>query len=116
LTQDAVLARIRKRAIGIGAAGAVVSLFFSWRSAVSLTICAAVVIFSFLVFERLTGRLVEPAGRRIQKLLPPLLVTVAAVALLIAVLRWKAFDPLAGAVGMSVVVLAIGAEVFEKKE
>jgi hypothetical protein len=114
--EDTVIRRIRVRAAWIGGILSAGAFLFGWKRGVSLTICAAVVIFSFLVFERLTGRLVEPAGRRIQKLLPPLLVTAAAVALLIAVLRWKAFDPVAGAVGMSVVVLAIGAEVFEKKE
>jgi hypothetical protein len=47
-------------------------------------------------------------------MLPLLLVTAAAIALLIVVLRWKAFNPIAGAVGLSAVVLAIGAEIFER--
>ena len=86
-----------------------------WKRGVSLTICAAVVIFSFLVFEKLSVRLVTPRERwRIRTLLPLLLVTAAAVGLLLVVFHWKAFDPIAGAVGLSVVVLAILAEIFER--
>jgi hypothetical protein len=78
-----------------------------------LTICAAVVIFSFLVFEKLTVRLVTPGERwRLRALLPLLAVTAVAVGLLLVVLRWKAFDPVAALIGLSVVVLAIGAEIF----
>jgi hypothetical protein len=81
-----------------------------------LTICAAVVIFSFLVFEKLTVRLVAPREKwRIRALLPLLLVTAAAVGLLLVVFHWKAFDPVAGAVGLSSVVLAIGAEIFHRE-
>ena len=113
--EDAVLRRIRTRAAWIGGLSAAGAFFFGWRAGVSLTICAAVVIFSFLVFERLTGRLVTPPGRkRFKAMLPLLLVTAAAIALLIVVLRWKAFNPIAGAVGLSAVVLAIGAEIFER--
>ena len=63
-----------------------------------------------------TGRLVTTPGRkRVKAMLPLLLVTAAAIALLIVVLRWKAFNPIAGAVGLSAVVLAIGAEIFQKE-
>jgi divalent metal cation (Fe/Co/Zn/Cd) transporter len=80
-----------------------------------LTICAAVVIFSFLVFEKLTVRLVAPRERwKIRAILPLLLVTAAAVGLLLVVLHWKAFDPVAGAIGLSAVVLAIGGEIFQR--
>ena len=114
--EEAVLRRIRTRAAWIGGVSAGGAFFFGWRAGISLTICAAVVIFSFLVFERLTGRLVTPPGRkRFKAMLPLLLVTAAAIALLIVVLRWKAFNPIAGAVGLSAVVLAIGAEIFERK-
>lgn len=81
-----------------------------------MTICAAVVIFSFLVFEKLTVRLVAPGERwRLRALLPLLAVTAGAVGLLLGVLHWKAFDPVAALIGLSVVVLAIGAEVFHSE-
>jgi H+/gluconate symporter-like permease len=80
-----------------------------------LTICAAVVIFSFLVYEKLTDRLAVPQTRAgISKIVPLLLVTGAAVALLVVILRWGAFDPVAGFLGLSAVVLAIVAEIFER--
>jgi hypothetical protein len=48
--------------------------------------------------------------------LPLLLVTGAgAAALGIALVRWKGFEPVAGMAGLSVVVLAIGAEVLRKE-
>jgi divalent metal cation (Fe/Co/Zn/Cd) transporter len=63
----------------------------------------------------LTVRLVAPPERwKIRAILPLLLVTAAAVGLLLVVLHWKAFDPVAGAVGLSVVVLAIGGEIFKR--
>ena len=113
--EDAVLRRIRTRALWIGGILSIGAFFFGWKAGVSLTICAAVVIFSFLVFEKLTGRLVTPPERKkLKTILPLLLVTAAAVLLLIVVLRWQAFNPIAGAIGLSAVVLAIGAEVFER--
>ena len=115
MAEEGVIHRIRTRSLWIALVLSLGAFFFGWRAGVSLTICAAVVIFSFLVFERLTGRLVTPPGRkRLKAMLPLLLVTAAAIALLIVVLRWKAFDPIAGAVGLSAVVLAIGAEVFHR--
>jgi len=109
-----VLHRIRTRSIGIAAAGAVAALFFGWRAAVSLTIAAVVVIFSFLVLEKLTERLVPPQEKKgFRAVLPLLLVTAAgAAALGIALLRWRGFEPVAGMAGLSVVVLAIGAELL----
>ena len=115
---EAAPRRIRKRAIWIGAVSvAVAFLGFSWRAGVSLTIAAAVVIFSFLVFERLTERLVlKQESGSIRVWLPPLLVTVASIALFgVLLLYWKGFEPLAGAVGLSCVVLAIVLEVWEKR-
>jgi hypothetical protein len=112
---EAVVRRIRMRAIALGAFASVVAFFFGWRAGVSLTICAAVVIFSFLVFEKLTERLIRPSAKRgLRKALPLLLVTVAGLVVLGIVFPWKAFDPVAGLVGLSVVVLAIGAEVFRR--
>jgi hypothetical protein len=112
--EEAILRRIRTRSIEIAAAGAVAGLFFGWRAAVSLTIAAAVVIFSFLVLEKLTERLVPPQEKKgFRAVLPLLLVTVAGAAVLgIALLRWRGFEPVAGMAGLSVVVLAIGAELL----
>jgi hypothetical protein len=112
---EMVLRRIRTRAIGLGALGSAAAFLFGWRAGVSLTICAAVVIFSFLVFERLTERLVRPSAKRgFPTALPLLLVTAAGLVVLGFVFPWKAFDPVAGLVGLSIVVLAIGAEVFQR--
>ena len=116
MTQEgAVIRRIRVRSVWIGGILSAGAFFLGWKRGVSLTICAAVVIFSFLVFEKLTVRLVAPRERwKIRAILPLLLVTAAAVGLLLVVLHWKAFDPVAGAVGLSAVVLAIGGEIFER--
>lgn len=114
---DAILRRIRVRSVAIAGAGALGALFFGWRAAVSLTIAAAVVIFSFLVLEKLTERLVPPQEKKgLRAVLPLLLVTIAgAAALGIALLRWRGFEPIAGMAGLSVVVLAIGAELLGKE-
>jgi hypothetical protein len=113
--EGAVIRRIRVRSVWIGVVLSAGAFLFGWRRGVTLTICAAVVIFSFLVFEKLTVRLVTPQEKwRIRALLPLLLVTAAAVALLLVVFHWKAFDPIAGAIGLSTVVLAIGAEIWSK--
>ena len=113
---EALLRRIRTRSMVIAIAGAVGELFFGWRAAVSLTIAAAVVIFSFLVLEKLTERLVPPQEKKgFRAVLPLLLVTgVGAATLGIALLRWRGFEPVAGMAGLSVVVLAIGAELLRK--
>jgi hypothetical protein len=114
---EALIRRIRVRSILIATAAAAGALLFGWRAAVSLTIAAAVVIFSFLVLEKLTERLVPPQEKKgFRAVLPLLLVTGAgAAALGIALVRWKGFDPVAGMAGLSVVVLAIGAEVLRKE-
>jgi hypothetical protein len=113
--EEAVLRRIRVRSIAIGAILSAAAFLLRWQSGVSLTIAAAVVILSFLVLEKLTERLVPPQAKKgISALLPLLLVTAAGLGLLGLVLRWKAFDPVAGVVGLSVVVLAIGAEIFRR--
>jgi hypothetical protein len=114
---DSLIRRIRVRSIVIAIAAAAGALFFGWRAAVSLTIAAAVVIFSFLVLEKLTERLVPPQEKKgFRAVLPLLLVTGAgAAALGIALVRWKGFEPVAGMAGLSVVVLAIGAEVLRKE-
>ena len=113
--EGAVVRRIRVRSFWIGGILSAGAFLFGWRRGVTLTICAGVVIFSFLVFEKLTVRLVTPREKwRIRTLLPLLLVTAAAVGLLLVVFHWKVFDPIAGAIGLSVVVLAILAEIFER--
>ena len=112
-SQEAVVRRIRTRAICLGTLAAAGAFFVGWRAGVSLTICAAVVIFSFLVFEKLTGRLLTQQRKGLRKILPLLLVAAAGLVLLGIVIPWKAFDPVAGLVGLSVVVLAIGAEIFQ---
>jgi len=115
IAEGAVIRRIRVRSVWIGVVLSAGAFLFGWRRGVTLTICAAVVIFSFLVFEKLTVRLVTPQEKwRIRALLPLLLVTAAAVALLLVVFHWKAFDPIAGAIGLSTVVLAVGAEIWSR--
>lgn len=114
---EALVRRVRRRAIALGVVSGGAAFVVGWRTGVSLTICAAVVIFSFLVLEKLTERLVpRQANPGIRTLLPLLLVTAGSFALLALVLwRWKGFDPVAGAVGLSVVVLAVVPEVWRKE-
>ena len=114
---DAVVARVRKRAIALAALGIVAASVIHWQAGVSLTIGAAVVIFSFLVLERLTERLLPRQQRKPSRtLIPLLLVTGASVALLSAVLwKWREFDPIAGAIGLSVVVLSVMGEALRRR-
>jgi len=111
---DAVIRRVKRRAFAIGAAAIVAGFLFGARAGVSLTICAAVVISSFLVLEKATERLVPGTGKAgFRTLIPLLLVTLASFALLGVVLwRWKSFHPVAGAAGLSVVVLAVVPELW----
>lgn len=112
---EASLRRIRTRSIALGAVLSAGAFLIGWRTGLSLTICAAVVIFSFLVFEKLTERLTAQQTKGgIRRKLRLLLVTGAAALLLVVVLRWKAFQPVAGLVGLSAVVVAIVAEIFER--
>ncbi len=112
---EASLERIRRRSIALGALFSAGAFLVKWQTGLSLTICAAVVIFSFLVFEKLTDRLSEQqAGGGTRRKLRLLLVTGASALLLVVVLRWKGFEPVAGFLGLSTVVLAIVAEIFER--
>jgi hypothetical protein len=113
---DAMIDRVRRRALAIGALASAGAFLFDWRAGVSLTIGAAVVILSFLVLERLTERLLPRQERKVSRtLLPLLLVTGASLVLLGVVLwRWRGFDPIAGVIGLSVVVLAIFPEAFRR--
>lgn len=112
--EEVVLRRIRIRSFAIGGALSLAGFLVSWRAGVSLTIAAAVVIFSLLVFEKLTERLVPPQEKRGFRALAPLLLVTAAGLIALGILfRWNDFEPVAGAVGLSAVVLAIVAEIFE---
>jgi hypothetical protein len=110
---DAVISRIRRRMFILGGVEIAGALLFGWRAVLSLTIAAAVVIFSFLVFERLTDRLGPreadtDSRHRFLTTVPLLLVTIASLVLFgIVLFRWKGFDPIAGAVGLSTALLAI---------
>ena len=102
-----------------GAAGSAAGAFIlGWRTGPSLTICAAVVIFSFLVFEKLTGRLVPPLEKRrgSRALSPPSRDGCRAGPSRVR-FRWKGFQPVAGCRrALSAVVVAIGAEIWSGKE
>src|SRR5205085_4311352 len=114
---DSLIRRVKRRAFAIGAVGVLVAFAAGPRSGVSLTICGAVVISSFLVLEKVTERLVPGRRRPSWRMLTPLLlVTVASFALLgLVLLRWKGFDPIAGAFGLSLVVLAIIPELWRRR-
>lgn len=114
---EGVVRRVRRRAYALGGAAAAIAFAISPRSGVSLTIAAAVVIFSFLVLEKLMERLgPRQAKSGLRTLVPLLLVTGGSFVLMGLVLwRWKGFDPVAGAVGLSVVVLAVVPEIWRKE-
>ena len=113
---DAVVGRVRRRSYVLAGLGVAGGFVVSARSGLSLTIAAAVVIFSFLVLEKLTDRLgPRQAKPRLRTLFPLLAVTGGSFVLLALVLwRWKNFDAVAGAIGLSVVVLAVVPEVWRK--
>ena len=111
---DAVISRVRKRMLIFGAVEIAAGFAFGWRAGVSLTIAAAVVILSFLVLEKLTERLIPGQSQSgFLTIIPLLLVTGASlVGFGIVLFRWKAFNAIAGAVGVSTVLLAIVPELF----
>jgi hypothetical protein len=112
--EEIVLRRIKRRAILFTTLSAAVTSAFNWRAALSLTMAAAVVIFSLLVLEKLTERLVPPQARHgIRALVPFLLAMGASVLVLgVAAFRWDGFNPTGGAAGVSAVVAAIVVEGF----
>jgi hypothetical protein len=114
--EDAILRRIQRRAVVFTTLSAAVASVFNWRAALSLTIGAAVVIFSLLVLEKLTERLIPPQAKHgIRALVPFLLVTAASVLLLgMAAFRWRGFSLAGGAAGVSVAVAAVVLEGFER--
>ena len=111
---EAALRRLKRRAIVFTSLSACVVSAFNWRAGLSLTMAAAVVIFSLLVLEKLTERLVPPQAKHgIRLLIPFLLATGASVLLLgVAAFRWDGFSLTGGALGVSAVVAAIVAEGF----
>jgi hypothetical protein len=114
---EPVVRRVKRRALAVAAVGVIAAFVVSWRSGLSLTIAAAVVIFSFLVLEKLMDRLgPAPANPGSRAFRPLLAVTGGSFAILALVLwRWKGFDAVAGAAGLSVVVLAVIPEIWTKE-
>ena len=112
------LRRIHRRALVFTTLSAAATSFFDRRAAVSLTIAAAVVVFSVLVLEKLTDRLVLPQAKTgFRRVVPFLLVTAASVLLLgVAAFRWKDFSLAGGAIGIAVAVAAIVSEGFVRGE
>jgi hypothetical protein len=112
----AVILRVKRRAFAFAALAVLGAFLVSPRAGASLTICAAVVISSFLVLEKTTNRIgfgasVEKSGRR--TLVPLLAVMAGSFVLLGLVLwRWAGFEPVAGAIGLSVVVIAVIPELW----
>ncbi len=114
--EEIALRRIERRAVVFTTLCAAIACLFDWRAAVSLTMAAAVVIFSLLVLEKLTERLVPPQAKHgIRTLVPFLLVTGASVLLLgAAAFRWRGFSVAGGAVGVTAAVAAVLTEGFVK--
>ncbi|MGH9363775.1 MAG: hypothetical protein ACRD1B_00720 [Thermoanaerobaculia bacterium] len=113
-----MLRRVKRRAIALAGVFVLGAFLVGPRSGASLTICAGVVISSFLALEKVTERLVPERpkpGRKTIALL--LLVSAVSLTLLGVVLwRWKDFDAVAGAAGLSVVVVAVIPEIWAKSE
>jgi len=105
----AALKRMERRAAVFTTLSALAVSIYDWRAAVSLTIAAAVVIFSLLVLEKLTERLVPSQAKHgIRTLVPFLLVTAASALLLgVAAFRWKGFSLAGGVAGVTVPVAAV---------
>jgi hypothetical protein len=113
---DEVIARVKRRIFVLAGLGIVAGFVIRPSFGASLTICAAVVVSSFLALEKFVGRLApapEKPGWR--KLAPFLMIMLGSFVLLGVVLwRWKEFDPAAGAAGISVAVLGIVPEVWRR--
>lgn len=107
-----LLFRVKRTAVLLWAAGAVVAWMRSGAlAALSLTIAAAIVIFSFLGLEKAAGRLFTPRiGTRFRDFAIPTAGFLALLLLLTLVLSWKGFHVIAGLAGFSVVVAAIVVE------
>ena len=117
-TTEELIRRVKRRAFVLAAVAIAAAFAFGVRPGVSLTICAAVVVSSFLALEKMIDRLAAGPGGRSErrKLVPLILVTLSSFALLGLVLwKWKGFVPAAGAAGLSVVMLAIVPEVWARR-
>ena len=110
--EERILRRIRRTAIALAAIGAgAAGALRGGAAALSLTAAAGLVIFSFYFLERITAKILVPRiGMRLSDFMVPAVGFLAVAAILLAMLRWKRFDLLAGVIGFSVVVLAIGVE------
>ena len=107
-----VLIRIKRTAALLSAAGAIAAyLVAGARAAVSLTIGAVIVIFNFFVLEKVTAKFLTPrTGMRFSDFAVPAGGFAALLLLLAAIMKWKGFNFLAGVLGLSVIVVAIGIE------
>ena len=107
-----MLSRIKRAALLLAAGG--IPAAFAWRgprAALSLTIGAALAIFNFFILERVTARLLVPrTGARFSDYAVPGGALGFVLLLLAVILKWKGFDLVPGMAGLSVIVLAIGAE------
>jgi len=110
----AVIARVKRRAFALGALAVLAAFLVSPRAGASLTICAAVVISSFLVLEKTINRIGSTVEKSRTRTLVPLLCVMAGSFVLLGLVlwRWAGFDPIAGAIGLSVVVIAIIPELW----
>src|SRR5262249_36676237 len=110
----AVVLRVKRRAFLLGALAALGAFLVSARAGASLTICAAVVLSSFLVLDKTTNRIGPTATESRRKTrLGWLCVRAGSFGLLGLVLwGWTGFEPIAGAVGLSVVVIAVIPEIW----
>lgn len=106
---ERLLLGVRKTAIWLAAAASAATFaLFGTRAGLSLTIGAAIAIFNFFVLEKVMGRVLTPrTGMRFTDVAIPAAGFLLILLLLAAVLRWKAFDLVAGLAGLSVIVVAI---------
>ena len=112
----AVVLRVKRRAFAFAALAVPGAFLVSPRAGASLTICAAVVISSFLVLEKTTNRIGfgSPVEKSRTRTLVPLLCVMAGSFVLLGLVlwRWAGFEPVAGAIGLSVVVIAVIPELW----
>ena len=110
----AVVLRVKRRAFAFAALAVLGAFLVSPRAGASLTICAAVVISSFLVLEKTINRIGSTVEKSRTRTLVPLLCVMAGSFVLLGLVlwRWAGFEPIAGAVGLSVVVIAIIPELW----
>jgi len=106
---ERILGGVRRTAILLAAAAAAAAFaLFGPRAGLSLTIGAAIAIFNFFVLEKVMGRVLTPrTGMRFTDVAIPAAGFLVILLLISAVLRWKAFDLVAGLAGLSVIVVAI---------